>query len=38
MPIDKNRDMWKPGMPWEQAIDDMKYVRDSQPNWAVRSA
>ena len=27
MPIDKDRDMWKPGMPWEQAIDDMKYVR-----------
>ncbi|MXY46334.1 MAG: hypothetical protein F4Y44_04975 [Chloroflexi bacterium] len=27
MPIDKNRDMWKPGEPWEQAIDDMKYVR-----------
>ena len=27
MPIDKNRDMWKPGMAWEQAIDDMKYVR-----------
>ena len=27
MPIDKKRDMWKPGMPWEQAVDDMKYVR-----------
>ena len=27
MPIDKNREMWKPGEPWEQAIDDMKYVR-----------
>ncbi len=27
MPIDKNRDMWKPGEPWEQAIGDMKYVR-----------
>ena len=27
MPIDKQRQMWKPGEPWEQAIDDMKYVR-----------
>lgn len=27
MPIDKNREMWKPGMAWETAIDDMKYIR-----------
>ena len=27
MPIDKKRDMWKPGMPWKHAIDDMEYVR-----------
>ena len=27
MPIDKQRQMWKPGEPWEQAIDDMEYVR-----------
>ena len=27
MPIDKNRESWKPGMPWEHAVEDMKYVR-----------
>ena len=27
MPIDKNREMWKPGMAWEAAIDDMQYIR-----------
>ena len=27
MPIDKKRESWKPGMAWERAIEDMKYVR-----------
>ena len=27
MPIDPNRETWKPGMPWEHAIDDMEYIR-----------
>jgi acetyl-CoA carboxylase carboxyltransferase component len=27
MPIDPNRETWKPGMPWEPAIDDMAYIR-----------
>ena len=27
MPIDKSRESWKPGMPWEHAVEDMKYVR-----------
>ena len=27
MPIDSDRESWKPGMPWEQALDDLDYVR-----------
>ncbi len=27
MPIDPSRESWKPGMPWEQAVDDMAYIR-----------
>ena len=27
MPIDPNRESWKPGMPWEHAIEDIEYVR-----------
>ena len=27
MPIDPNRETWKPGMGWEQAVDDMGYIR-----------
>ena len=27
MPVDKNRETWKPGMPWERAIEDIDYVR-----------
>jgi acetyl-CoA carboxylase carboxyltransferase component len=28
MPIDHNRETWKPGMGWEQAIDDIGYIRE----------
>ena len=28
MPVDPNRDSWKPGMPWEKALDDMDYVKE----------
>lgn len=28
MPIDPSRESWKPGMPWEQAIADLAYIRD----------
>ena len=27
MPIDPNRESWKPGMSWEQAIADIDYIR-----------
>ena len=27
MPIDPNRDSWKPGEPWEKALDEMNYIR-----------
>ncbi|MXW24984.1 MAG: propionyl-CoA carboxylase [Dehalococcoidia bacterium] len=27
MPVDPNRESWKPGMPWEHAIEDMEYIR-----------
>ncbi len=27
MPVDPNRESWKPGMPWEKALDDMDYVK-----------
>ncbi len=27
MPVDPNRETWKPGMPWEQAIADIDYIR-----------
>ena len=27
MPIDPNREIWKPGMNWEQAIEDINYIR-----------
>ncbi len=27
MPIDPNRESWKPGMPWEKAIEDIEYIR-----------
>jgi acetyl-CoA carboxylase carboxyltransferase component len=27
MPVDPNRESWKPGMDWQQAIDDIEYVR-----------
>ena len=27
MPIDPTRESWKPGMPWEQAIEDIAYIR-----------
>ena len=27
MPIDPNRDSWKPGEPWEKALDEMDYIR-----------
>ncbi len=26
MPIDPNRETWKPGMPWEKALDDIDYI------------
>ena len=28
MPVDPNRESWKPGMPWEKALDDMDYVKE----------
>ncbi|HAL46423.1 MAG TPA: hypothetical protein DCP37_01590, partial [Dehalococcoidia bacterium] len=28
MPIDLNRESWKPGMPWEKAIEDIEYIRE----------
>ena len=27
MPIDPKHQSWKPGMPWEKAIDDIAYVK-----------
>ncbi len=27
MPIDPSRESWKPGMPWERAVEDMDYIR-----------
>ena len=27
MPIDPQRESWKPGMAWEQAIADIEYIR-----------
>ena len=27
MPVDPNRESWKPGMAWERAIEDIEYVR-----------
>ena len=26
MPIDPNRETWKPGMPWEKALEDIEYA------------
>ncbi|HCE75251.1 MAG TPA: methylmalonyl-CoA carboxyltransferase, partial [Dehalococcoidia bacterium] len=26
MPIDPNRETWKPGMPWEKALEDIEYI------------
>ncbi|MBF66652.1 MAG: hypothetical protein CMQ29_03025 [Gammaproteobacteria bacterium] len=28
MPIDKDRESWKPGEPWEKAIDEIDYIKD----------
>ncbi|MDE0009344.1 MAG: hypothetical protein OXS50_13815, partial [Gammaproteobacteria bacterium] len=28
MPIDPKRESWKPGMPWEKAIDDIAYIKE----------
>ena len=28
MPIDPNRESWKPGMPWELAVEDIAYIRE----------
>jgi acetyl-CoA carboxylase carboxyltransferase component len=28
MPIDPQRDFWKPGMSWQKAVDDLQYIRD----------
>ncbi|HCU99839.1 MAG TPA: hypothetical protein DGL25_01455, partial [Dehalococcoidia bacterium] len=28
MPVDPHRKSWKPGMPWEQAIEDIEYIRE----------
>ena len=27
MPIDPDREFWKPGMSWEKAVEDLDYVR-----------
>ncbi len=27
MPIDPDRESWKPGMGWEQAVEDIDYIR-----------
>jgi len=27
MPVDPKRESWKPGLPWEQAIEDIAYIR-----------
>ena len=27
MPIDPTRETWKPGMPWQNALDDIEYIR-----------
>ena len=27
MPIDKNRDSWKPGESWDKALDELEYIR-----------
>ena len=27
MPIDPTRETWKPGMPWESALEDIDYIR-----------
>ena len=28
MPVDPKRESWKPGMPWEKALEDMDYVKE----------
>ena len=28
MPIDHDREYWKPGMPWDKALEDIKYVKE----------
>ena len=28
MPVDPNRDFWKPGMSWEKALEDVAYIRE----------
>ncbi len=28
MPIDLTRESWKPGMPWEKAVDDINYIHE----------
>ncbi len=27
MPVDRNRETWKPGMDWEKAIEDIQNIR-----------
>ncbi|MDA3040356.1 MAG: methylmalonyl-CoA carboxyltransferase, partial [Actinomycetota bacterium] len=27
MPVDPNRESWKPGMTWEEAVDEIHYLR-----------
>ncbi|SVB97541.1 uncharacterized protein METZ01_LOCUS250395, partial [marine metagenome] len=27
MPVDRNRESWKPGMPWEKALEDIEYAK-----------
>ena len=28
MPIDHDREYWKPGMPWDKALEDIEYVKE----------
>ena len=28
MPVDRNRESWKPGMPWEKALEDIEYAKE----------
>ena len=36
MPIDPSRESWKPGMGWEQAVDDIGTSGAWQARWAGR--